>query len=139
MKRLACSSLAVLLALALPAVAQTADLLSAPRVVCVPVSVSNCKSGAECETRPAFEREKAMPMTIDFARKLALIRDSGKEVEIGPILDDRIEGAVRRFSIREGDESRPPSLSLTLAPDGKLLGEARDGSRKFEAACAAPR
>ncbi len=74
-------------------------------------------------------------MTIDFARKLALIRENGRDAEIGPVLDDRIEGGLRRFSIREGDEKRPPSLALTLAPDGKLVGEARDGSRKFAAAC----
>jgi hypothetical protein len=125
--------------LVLPAAAEAQNFLTVRRVSCTPISVTDCKTASECRTRAATERDKALLMVIDFAQKRAFARQDGKDEAVGPVLDERIEGGLRRFAIREGDASRPPSLALTLAPGGKLLGEARDGKHRFEAACSALR
>ena len=62
-------------AVSAPALAQT-DFLEAPKVACLPDSVTRCSNG-QCTTRPATQRDKADVLVIDFATKKVSIRRGG--------------------------------------------------------------
>lgn len=143
MKRPTSAPLAAPLTLALglalaPAAAAQADFMTAPKIGCVPDTVTRCDADNKCETRDASAKDKSEVLVIDFGSKKVSIRAGDKTQELGEVTDDKVDGEVRRFSVRPpgaADATRMASVTLTRA--GKLT-LSFDGDRQRAAATCSP-
>jgi hypothetical protein len=117
-----------------PAQAQT-DFLTAAKIACAPERMTRCKEpGVECVTREAGERDKAQLLVLDFAGKKALLSRDGEERPFGDVMEDRVDGAVRRIVVAR-PQNPQETLSLTLRKDGKMDGVRDSGRIKMEVTC----
>ncbi len=76
--------------LAAPAFAR-ADVLTAPKIACVPLNVTHCSGPGKCKTRPAGAKDKTEVLVIDFRTKTATIRTGGKSRSFAEIAHERPE------------------------------------------------
>jgi len=122
-------------AVSAPALAQT-DFLEAPKVACLPDSVTRCSNG-QCTTRPATQRDKADVLVIDFATKKVSIRRGGEARPFADIVEHERAGGERRFVLGEPGKAGGERVKGSLTKAGKLTLEiGTDGSRG-EATCTA--
>lgn len=128
------AGLALAAAASSPAFAQ-ADFLKAPKVACSPESVTRCSNG-QCTTKAATAKDRSDVLVVDFAGKKASVRRGSEAKPFADIVDEKLEGEERRFSLAEpGKNGAGDKLSATLTKAGKLLlALGRDGS-KAEATC----
>src|SRR5689334_12087035 len=89
---------------AAPALAQS-DLLTAPKVSCTIVSVTECTGPGKCTTESAGEEAKAAPLIIDFAAKTVSQKKEGKLEKLADVLEDKAGGATRNLVL--GDAAKP--------------------------------
>lgn len=130
-------ALAAGLALASAAAAQS-NFLTAPKVGCVPESITRCGTDGKCETRPASAKDKTEVLVIDFTAKKVLIRAGEKEQDLGEVADDKAEGQERRFTVRPpGAAGTARMANATLTRAGKLT-LVFDGNRQRAAATCSP-
>jgi hypothetical protein len=128
MKILLAVAIVAPLAGATPALAQSGDLLSANSIACTPERVTDCESADKCTSRDATARDKQDLLVIDFAAREAFVRNAGKRSDVGPVIEDRIVGGVRRFGIRDGSQV----TQMSLAADGALtLTLVEEGGRQY--------
>ncbi len=127
------AGLALAAAVSSPAFAQ-ADFLKAPKVSCLPDSVTRCSNG-QCTTRAANQRDKADILVIDFAGKKVSVRRGSEARPFADIVEDTQAGDERRFVLGEPGKAGGERVKASLTKAGKLtLAIGTDGS-KGEATC----
>jgi hypothetical protein len=128
------AAIGVALGLALPqAAAQTADFLTAKKVACVPDRIIRCDAANKCETKDATAADKTEVLVIDFTVKKASVRKAGKEEPFGDVADDKVEGELRTFAVKSGNES----MAMRLTKAGALTLLLEGEKNRAEATCSA--
>jgi hypothetical protein len=127
------AALGVAFGVALPAAAQTPDFLTAKKVACVPDRIVTCTAPDKCTSKDATAQDKAEVLVIDFAAKKASVRKGGNTEAFGDVTDDKVEGEVRAFSVKSGNETMP----MRLAKDGKITLLLDGEKERAEATCTA--
>jgi len=117
-----------------PAAAQTADFLTVAKIACTPDRITRCSAPDKCESKDATAQDKAELLVIDFAAKKASVRKGGETKAFGDVVDDKVGGEVRSFSVKAGGSE---SLAITLTKAGKLTLLLDGDKHRAEATCAA--
>jgi len=118
-----------------PAAAQTADFLTVAKIACAPDRITRCSAPDKCESKDASPQDKAELLVIDFAAKKAAVRKSGETKPFGDVVDEKVSGDIRSFSVKAGGGSE--SLAITLTKEGKLTLLLDGDKHRAEATCAA--
>lgn len=127
----------VAVGLALPqAAAQTADFLTVAKIACTPDRITRCPAPDKCESKDATAQDKAELLVVDFTAKKASVRKAGQAKEFGDVVDDKVSGEMRTFSVKSGGGSAE-MLAITLTKAGKLTLLLDGEKHRAEATCAA--
>ena len=122
--------------IALPqAAAQTADFLTVKKIACTPDRITRCTAPDKCESKDATMQDKLEVLIIDFAAKKASVRKSGDTKEFGDVVDEKVDGDVRKFSVKAGGAGE--ALAISLTKEGKLTLLLDGDKHRAEATCAA--
>jgi hypothetical protein len=118
------------------AVAQT-DFMTAKKLSCLPDRLTRCSADNKCESKDATARDKTQPLILDAENKTAVVRRGSEERPFGTIVDDKVEGDVRKMTLREpgDDDSKQPGFTLTITREGKLTMASADNRMRAEATC----
>ncbi|MCW5772853.1 MAG: hypothetical protein KIT16_14510 [Rhodospirillaceae bacterium] len=134
MKSLAFAPLGLVLGVALvPVAAAQNALLTAPKVACTPDRMTRCTAADQCTTTAATAKDKTEVLVIDFAAKKASIRKNGQAKEFGAVIDETVEGGIRKFAVGQGSQK----MLMTLTGDGKLTLMMGGAGNRAEATCTA--
>jgi hypothetical protein len=124
--------------LAAPAAAQQGDFLTAKKIACVPDHVTRCSAPDKCETKEASARDKSEVLVIDFEAKKSAVRKDGKEEPFADIVEDKVEGDLRSFLMREpGSTDNAKAIAVTISKTGKLTLKLDGDRHRAEATCRA--
>jgi hypothetical protein len=103
------------------AAAQQANFLAAGKIECVLERLTQCKApGVECESREPSARDKGETLVIDFTSKKAFNRRDDQERPFRDVVEDKVEGDVRKIALARGGGER--DFAFQLVKDGKMTG-----------------
>jgi hypothetical protein len=108
--------------------------LTAKKVACTPDRMIQCSAANKCATKAATDTDKAEKLVLDFAARKSAVRKNGKEEGFATIVDEKVAGNLRQFSLQSG-ENKDERMAATLSADGKLTLMVGGNASRAEATC----